>query len=619
MKKCLSIIPILITFTLYGQTGEIMALQGRLPSLKDSLRYVDALNRLSILYYEKNTDTSLLYSRAAYDISVRRQYRNGKADALNDMGIVYDLRDNPSLAFRYYNDALNLYDDLRDSSNIVQMFLNIGVVLLEKDEIPKSLQYFHRAMVMGDKLGNDSIMSLVLIDYLTLYTDSIPRDSRTAILEKATQVATRYRDERSLIGIEQTRGVLDLADNKQAEGMGLLRAAAAKATALDYHALSMDILTELGDQFIKDRPDSALSYYMQGLRISETKGYTTYSKIFCTKLYQWYYDKRDFPRIAVFGEKLLNIYKAEQANNNSSGIDYIDYALAERELEATRARSENRKLIILILSIFCLSTLAIGVFIWQLYRLRGRHALTLEALNKAVSERNEQLQQKHEFNNKLVSLLAHDFRQPIIAAKNMAILLKEPEDFTSEELQRIIQSIEVSSDTAIDIFENILQWIKRQLSGFSYEPIPLNLRNLVDEAIRPFIALGADQHIALVNAVAQTITIHADKELLQFINRNLIHNALKFSPEHSTITIAASVADGEVVVCICDEGKGINPEKLPQLFNFKNELRYDNDKEKGAGVALMICKDFIDRMFGRIWAENAADKGAVFYYALPVH
>jgi K+-sensing histidine kinase KdpD len=66
-----------------------------------------------------------------------------------------------------------------------------------------------------------------------------------------------------------------------------------------------------------------------------------------------------------------------------------------------------------------------------------------------------------------------------------------------------------------------------------------------------------------------------------------------------------------------DEGKGISPEKLGSIFNFKAEMRYSNEKEKGAGVALMICKDFIEKMSGRIWAENAKEKGAAFCYALP--
>ena len=617
MKKCLTIILILITSTLFGQSGNIPVLQKSLPFLTDSLRYVDALNRLSILYYEKDLPTSLTYARTAYNISIRRQYIKGKADALNNMGIVYYLFDNPSLSFHYYNDALDLYQTLGDSSNIVQMRMNIGLVLQDKGEIQKSLRYFWGAIALGSRLSRDSIMSLVLVDYITLFTDSIPRDSLPIYLEKATDVATRYKDERSLIAIGQTRGIVDLWEGKQAEGIALLRQAVNDAAGHDYHAASMDILMELGDHFMPTHPDSAINYYTEGLRVADTSGYNTYIGAFSEKLYQYYNAKHDFARAMAYAEQYIRIYQKEKEVNNVSGIDYIDYAIAEKQLEATRARSENRRLVILILSVVTLFTIAIAVTLFLLYRLKGKHTRTLEALNVAVGERNEQLQQKHEFNNKLVSLLAHDFRQPIITAKNLVTLLKEPDDFTKEELQQIIQSIEISSDATIDIFENILQWIKRQLSGFRYEPVPLNLKDLVDQAMRPFIQTGEDRHIALINAVAETITVHADKELLQFINRNLIHNALKFSPEHSAITVSAQVKPTEVIVCVRDEGKGINPEKLPQLFNFKSELQYDNDKEKGAGVALMICKDFADRMRGRIWAENGAGKGAIFCYALP--
>ena len=617
MKRLLCIIPILIHLTVFGQTREINTLQESLPILKDSLRYVDALNRLSILCYEKDLPTSLTYARAAYDISLRKQYIRGKADALNNMGIVYYLFDNPSLAFHYYNDALDLYQTLGDSSNIVQMRMNIGLVLQDKGEIRKSLQYFLAAIALGNRLSRDSIMSLVLVDYVTLFTDSIPRDSLPIYLEKATDVATRYKDERSLIAIGQTRGIVDLSENKEAEGIFLLRQAADQATNHGYHAASMDILMELGDRFMAAHPDSAVKYYTQGLYIADTSGYNTYIKEFSGKLYQYYNASHDSARAMAYAIQHIGIYEKEKEVNNVSGIDYIDYAIAEKQLEATRVRSENRRLIIGILSIVILFTIAIAISLFRLYRLKGKHTRTLEALNRAIGQRNDELQQRNEFNGKLVSLLAHDFRQPIVTAKNLAILLRDPDDFTPEEIQRIIVSIETSSDTAIDIFENILQWIKRQLSGFRYEPVSLELQPLVHDAMRPFIVSGLAQAGSLVNAVPPGLSIDADKELLQFINRNLIHNALKFSPEGGRVTVSASSGPDGITVRIQDEGKGISPQKLPGLFDFKKELTYDNDKEKGAGVALMICKDFIDRMKGRIWAENAPGGGAVFCYMLP--
>jgi signal transduction histidine kinase len=587
------------------------------PQVKDSLRYVDSLNRLAAKYYVRSLDTCMKYARQAFDISDRLSYAKGKAGALNNMGIVYNISNNPSLSFRYYSDALKIYQDLGDSANMVKLLMNIGLTLNDKGEYAKSQKYLWNAIYRGGSLRNDSVVALLLVNYVTVFLDSIPKDSIPLYLEKASLIANHYHDERVILLVEQTQGRLDLEQGRREAGLDLLRKSATDGLAFGENFGAVGALFGLGDAFLPTNLDSALKYYNQGLVISREKGYQGYTKWTSLKLYNYYYAKGDLRHAEAYADQLLKIYEDQETSANISGVNYLDYAIAREQLETIKARSENRKLTILILSIVFVFTLAIAVFLFQLYRLRDKHALTLEALNKAVGERNEQLQQKNEFNNKLVSLLAHDFRQPIITAKNLATLLKDPDDFTKEELQQIIQSIEVSSDTAIEIFENILQWIKRQLSGFSYEPVVLHLKDLTDQALRPFIGLGEGQRISFVNAVSPGFTISADKELVQFINRNLIHNALKFSPEGSTITVSAEVRPGEVVVCVRDEGKGINPEKLPQLFNFKKELQYDNDKEKGAGVALMICKDFIDRMHGRIWAENGPVKGAVFCYALP--
>jgi K+-sensing histidine kinase KdpD len=145
----------------------------------------------------------------------------------------------------------------------------------------------------------------------------------------------------------------------------------------------------------------------------------------------------------------------------------------------------------------------------------------------------------------------------------------------------------------------------------------MSLKELIDEALLPFNLMAEGYHLKFINNVDSNVIIQADKELVQFIHRNFIHNAIKFSPQYATISISATVHPGETTICVQDEGKGISPEKLGSIFNFKAEMRYSNEKEKGAGVALMICKDFIEKMSGRIWAENAKEKGAAFCYTLP--
>ncbi|WP_439696670.1 ATP-binding protein [Mucilaginibacter sp. AW1-7] len=619
MKKHLSLLLLLIFAGKAGycQLKDIDKIQKQLPLITDSIKYVDALNRLGMLMYERNIDNSFYYAKLARAISTRLKYKQGEADALNVIGIVYDLRGNLQLSLRYYNDAFNHYVVLRDSANIVQTLMNIALVFNERKEDKKAIDALKQALARGAGLKKDSIISLLYCNYLLLYPDSVSENLARIYLDRARRIATKYKDERVLLVTDQVQANIYLKNGKRKQGIIQLQKAAAEGIALDVNYVTLDILKSLGDLFILTDSTKAIYYYKQGLAISELKGYHFYGKVFGKSLYNIY--KQDNLREAQrYSSKLLELYEAEEVFNNTSGLDYIDYAIKDQQIEALTTRAENRYTLMLVFGFLLLLTgLSVGIF-YRLYRLKRRHNETLEELNRTVQLRNQKLEVDHEFNNRLVSILAHDFRQPLGSLKTLATVLKDADAFTHEELMMLVETMERSSDIALEIFENILQWIKQQLSGFSYSPVALPLRELIDEALQPFAIIARENKITLINNVDSNIHIDADKELVQFIHRNFIHNAIKFSPENSCITITGFGAPDEVTVCVQDEGKGISPEKLPGIFNFKIDMKYSSEKEKGAGVALMICSDFIDKMNGRIWVENNKGKGASFCYALPV-
>jgi len=619
MKKTLVFfILLLFAFTYgYGQVKTINKIKKDLPHITDSTQYVDALNRLGILFYESNMDSAFYCAKRARAIAERLKYEQGIADALNTLGIVYDLKGNLQLSLRYYNDAYNHYLALHDSSNVVQTLMNIGLVFNENKEDKKAIKIFKKAINLGNKLKQDSIMSLVFCNYLLMYPDEIPKDSVVNYLNRARQIATIYKDNRSLLVADQIQAYLYLKNNEQEKGISLLQKTANECIAMDLNYLSLDMIQSLGDLYHNSDTNKAIDHYKQGLRIADLKGYHMYQKLFGKKLYDIYIAQHNLNQIQYYSEKLLKLYDDEEQFNNTSGFDYIDYALKDQQLEAFIIRSQNKKMLIIILGVLLIITAITVLFIYRLYRLKKKHTVTLEALNRSVLLRNKKLEIDHEFNNRLVSILAHDFRQPIGTLKSLAAVLKETDSFTHEELMELVDAMERSSTVSLEIFENILQWIKQQLSGFNYQPIPLHLKELVDEALLPFNLIAEEYQIKFINTIDSNVIIHADRELIQFINRNFIHNAIKFSPKHSTISISASMYPGETTICVLDEGKGISSEKIGSIFNFKSEMRYSNEKEKGAGVALMICKDFIEKMSGRIWAENTGKKGAAFCYALP--
>jgi tetratricopeptide (TPR) repeat protein len=188
-------ITLLFFFTLFfsrllchGQS-EFTTIKESLPQINDSLRYVDALNRLAMLLYEKNIDSTFYYTTQAREIADRLQYDKGRADALNNLGIFFDIKGNLQLALRYYDEAYAGYTRLRDSANRVQTLMNIAMVYKEIGKDQRAIQRFNAALDLGEKLSKDSIMSLAIYNYLLQYPAQFSRDSMSYYINKAKHIA----------------------------------------------------------------------------------------------------------------------------------------------------------------------------------------------------------------------------------------------------------------------------------------------------------------------------------------------------------------------------------------------------------------------------------------------
>jgi tetratricopeptide (TPR) repeat protein len=165
---------LLISGLCRAQSTGLEKVQQSLLRIHDSLAYVDALNRVAMLSYEKNIDSTFYYAKQAREIANRLQYAQGKADALNNLGIVYDIKGDVQLALRFYNEAYNSYTAIHDSSNIVQALMNIGELYQEIGKDEKAIAYYRNAMNLGRHLTRDSIMSLVIFNFLVKYPAEFP-------------------------------------------------------------------------------------------------------------------------------------------------------------------------------------------------------------------------------------------------------------------------------------------------------------------------------------------------------------------------------------------------------------------------------------------------------------
>lgn len=307
---------------------------------------------------------------------------------------------------------------------------------------------------------------------------------------------------------------------------------------------------------------------------------------------------------------------AEENENLKKFVgDYIKYNTIQSDNAVLSIVNKNSKTKIWLLVSICIVSLFLLLFIYRLYQVSRKHEGELEKLNLQILEQNKTLQAADEFKNKLFSILAHDFRTPLISTISIAGLMKDNPEFTKEEMEQFYGDIEKRASDMLESFDIILQWIKQQLSGYQYKPETLILHDLFSESADIVMQQMSTKKIILSNQIPKHKTATSDKEMLQFVNRNLLSNAIKFSPEGGTIIIHCTQDDHLITVSVTDEGQGMDEQTLGKLFSISSN--FGSSTQHGAGIALSMCKDFIQKLGGQIWAQNAEPNGAIFSYSIP--
>jgi signal transduction histidine kinase len=232
----------------------------------------------------------------------------------------------------------------------------------------------------------------------------------------------------------------------------------------------------------------------------------------------------------------------------------------------------------------------------------------------------EKLRELNATKDRLFSIIGHDLRGPISSFKSIIDLLVSDCDlFDSESLMDILHEIQKSAGSTYDLLENLLAWARSQQNEIVFSPEEIVLDEIVLKTIDLLSNLSKNKGIVINNNITGNTIVYADKNMLMTVLRNLISNAIKFTPKGKQIHVSASKNKKEHLITVKDEGTGIKPENLKKLFkNTEHLTTYGTNGEKGCGLGLLLCKDFIGKHNGNIWVESELDKGSSFIFTLPI-
>ena len=238
-----------------------------------------------------------------------------------------------------------------------------------------------------------------------------------------------------------------------------------------------------------------------------------------------------------------------------------------------------------------------------------------------IKKQNEKLHKAVDTQNKLFSIIAHDLRSPLISVSNLSKLIGfYIHEHRYEQLKDLAKQIDHKNDQLIDLTDNLLNWTKSQSENLSpfFETVRLN--EVIEECLEIYETASDDKEIALIYKRNDDSLLWTDRNMLKTICRNLINNAIKFTPRGGKIKIFTNKSGQLLQISVRDNGIGLSPDKLKTIFEIdKSNIKNGTEGETGTGLGLSVCMEFTGKLGGTIYAKNNKKNGSCFTFTIPLY
>ncbi|SMP59050.1 PAS domain S-box-containing protein [Desulfonatronum zhilinae] len=231
---------------------------------------------------------------------------------------------------------------------------------------------------------------------------------------------------------------------------------------------------------------------------------------------------------------------------------------------------------------------------------------------------NEQLQKANAEKDKLFSIIAHDLKSPMSGlVSSTKMLADESEVFSEQDIRTLTREMHKSIKNTFALLEDLLQWSRMNQGGIDYAPTPCSLNELLNMGLSTAQDLAKSKGISIRQDAHQGLTVLVDQPMIKTVIRNILFNAVKFTRRGGEIAVSFKQEGPTATVAIQDTGVGMNEQVLSSIFTIEKKRQLGTEGEKGTGLGLILCKQFIEQHGGQIWVESEPGKGTTVFFTLP--
>ncbi len=512
------------------------------------------------------------------------------ARTLMNIAVNYHSWGNYDKALDYYLNADKYFENIKDKVGQFASLNNIGEVYKDKENYPEAIKYYTQSLNMA--IGIQSKLNEA-VAYVGLAEANLKLNNIEKAQKLAQQSLELFAPMQMLEGISRCKWILSEVEFRLENY--------SKATILANE--SAELAHKAGIPDIVERVTSIQSKIM-----AKTGDYKqAYSLL----------QKHDLVKDSLYNDRHTKRLSAMQSE--------LDLKLKENEIVLLQKNNEIKDLQIkkqqirtyyLIIGIVLLS-----IFSGIVLRLNGERKKAYQQLNEKnrhISEQHQELIKVNETKNRFLSIIGHDLRNPIGAFSEMlGQIVDSPELFSGELREQILKELRKEADSTFYLLDNLLSWAKTQKEGMEYKPEPIKLKSVIDNNILLNSRFSENKGIQLVVEGEYDYAVYSDQNMLNLIFRNLISNAIKFSYPEGLVRLRVVDEKSNVRICVIDEGVGIEEQDIPLLFDPHKQLStYGTADEKGSGLGLILCHEFIKTDGGEINISSKKGAGTTICFTL---
>ncbi len=524
-------------------------------------------------YYKGELDKSLEAHLLSQEYAIELNDDHGIGSAYNNIGLIYMKMADYDLALENYLKSEKIFSQIENNLNHGMALINIGNIYYFQNDLHNALNYYKQALSIFENANLPSEIALASQNLSIIYQDLNQIDDALRYGLKAYRLYRENNDIYGLTNITRNVGYLyfDSDSIERAEKLFLESLQYAKQTnSLQSISNSYKALSEL--------------YSLQG----------DYKQAY------------------------------EYLNSQNMVVDSLYEMETERKLadmeashELDKQKKEHKLLQKFFVLMSILATLIVLILLFN-YRIKVKANRQLKEKNAKIEEQNVELEEINATKNKFFSIIAHDLKNPLAAFIGFMDTLQERiNDMTIEEQQENLKQVTMLAENMLDFLENLLKWGRSQVGVLEFNPQNVNMKNLVEQAIKIVSWNAISKNISIQNKVDANLMVMCDKNMLLTVLRNLISNAVKFSYQDDEILITSDTKEDGVSLLIKDNGIGISDEELSKLFKIDTRVnRPGTANETGTGLGLILCKEFVEYHGGNMIFHSQEGKGSVFGFTI---